>query len=582
MKDEEQEESENQEERSDASRSRRIFWGRALSLLFIALSLISYVRDGKPRFVPLPMKPLEVAANTTAVPAIPGAPGALRGRNVVMVTLDTTRPDRLGFYGNRSIQTPTLDRLAAEGVIFSNAVATATSTLPTHSSIFTGLYPHHHGARANGLYRLAPEQRTLAEMLSDEGYDTAAFVSAFVLAEQFGLNQGFAHYDDETGALSVAAGYAERRAEDTTNRAIEWLKAKRSRPYFLWVHYFDPHQAHTPPARFREQNSHPYDGEIAYMDHELRRLLDEVRRTSEDERLIVVTADHGEALGEHGEQSHPYLAYDATLRIPLIMHAPETFGRGRHMSSRVSQVDLLPTIASLLGMEVSQTLDGVDLATEIDPHRAVISEVVEGQVNFGWAGLAVLYRGSLKYIDGPNPELFDLARDPLEKRNLVSEQHLLADEMKRSLRTLRKGHARLPARVASDLEPADVARLEALGYLVSATSNFEPGRNGPDPRSQLALLHEVFFEMSKIPSGPPRSMWDELLTRIRGHRATPGETISALETMSAAHPDFAPVYRHLAALYDSQGRSEDAARARELLDQQVRGSSGPKSSRSDR
>ena len=412
MKDEEQEDSENQEERSDASRSRRIFWGRALSLLFIALSLISYVRDGKPRFVPLPMKPLEVAANTTAVPAIPGAPGALRGRNVVMVTLDTTRPDRLGFYGNRSIQTPTLDRLAAEGVIFSNAVATATSTLPTHSSIFTGLYPHHHGARANGLYRLAPEQRTLAEMLSDEGYDTAAFVSAFVLAEQFGLNQGFAHYDDETGALSVAAGYAERRAEDTTNRAIEWLKAKRSRPYFLWVHYFDPHQAHTPPARFREQNSHPYDGEIAYMDHELRRLLDEVGRTSEDEPLIVVTADHGEALGEHGEQSHPYLEYDATL-----------------------------------GMEVSQTLDGVDLATEIDPHRAVISEVVEGQVNFGWAGLAVLYRGSLKYIDGPNPELFDLARDPLEKRNLVSEQHLLADEMKRSLRTLRKGHARLPARV---------------------------------------------------------------------------------------------------------------------------------------
>ncbi|MCH7598570.1 MAG: sulfatase-like hydrolase/transferase [Myxococcales bacterium] len=557
--------------------SRRTLLIRLVSVSFIVMSLISYMKEGGRHLsAPIPMVPLKVSADAITVPAIPASPGAMRGRDVILVTLDTTRPDRLGCYGNDNIKTPTLDRLAAEGVIFSNAIATASATLPTHASIFTGLYPHHHGARANGVYVLAEEHRTIAEMLRENDYDTAAFVSAFVLAKQFGVNQGFSHYDDEMGSSTTVFGYAQRRGDDTTRQAIEWLETKSSRPYFLWVHYFDPHHSLEPPAPFLDQNPHPYDGEIAFMDHELGRLLDKVKATSKDEPLIIIVADHAESLGEHGERTHSYFAYEATLRIPFIMHAPGVIGSGRHVNTRVSQVDILPTIASLLGLEVPQPLDGVDLTQALDPDRAVIAEAVEGQARFGWAGLAALYRGSLKYIDGPNPELFDLERDPLEAHNIFSERRREAGELKQQLQALRGENALLAVPTMTDLDEADVARLEALGYVVTAGQAFESGQYGPDPKLVLPLYLEILDLIGKVHTGnSPIPIWNKFMGRMRGHIKTPGEAIAILEAMADTHPDFAPVYRFLGFLYKMEKRPDDVARVKKLMEQAVRASAEP-------
>lgn len=562
------------EEQQNRKRARRTFWIRLIFVSFIVVALTRHVTTTKPRFVPIPMKPLEVAASATMVQAIPASPGALRGRDLILITLDSTRPDRLGCYGNRDIKTPTLDRLAAEGVIFSNAIATASTTLPTHASMFTGLYPHNHGVRTNGLYRLAEEQRTIAEILKEKGYNTAAFVSAFVLAKQFGLDQGFAHYDDAMGSSTTVGGYAERLGHHTTDRAIEWLGTKPSGPYFLWVHYYDPHQAHSPPSPFFEQNPHPYDGEVAFMDYELGLLLDKVKATSRDEPLIIVVADHGESLGEHGERTHGHLAYDATLRIPLIMHAPETLGGPHHISTRVSQVDLLPTIASLLDLRVPRQLDGLDLTRAPEPGRPMLAEAVEGQANFGWAGLAALYLGPLKYIEGPKPELYDLEQDPLEENNLYYSRQQAADELKQQLQALRGENARLTVPTTTDLDPADVARLEALGYVVTAGSQFEPGRNGPDPKTEMPRLREIFSALRKVQTGPPPPIWKSLLARIRGEVKSPEETIAVLEAMAAAHPDFSPVYRYLGFLYKMVDRPDQVARVKRLLEAKVRGREG--------
>jgi arylsulfatase A-like enzyme len=553
------------------NRLRRNFVLCLIVLSSVAISLSIYFTSTTPHFTPIPMKPLAISADATSIAALAASPAALRHRNVVLVTLDTTRPDRLGCYGNANTNTPTLDQLARDGVIFSNAIATAPTTLPAHASIFTGLYPHHHGARTNGLYRLGAEQHTIAEMLSENGYDTAAFVSAFVLDKRFGLDQGFDHYDDKMGSSITVGGYTERRGHHTTEQAIQWLETERTRPYFLWVHYYDPHQPHSPPSPFFEQSPHPYDGEIAFMDYELGLLLDKVWATSDAEPLIVVVADHGEALGEHGERTHASLAYDATLRIPLILHAPEALGRGLHMSSRVSQVDLLPTIATLVGIAAPKRLDGVDLTRVQDFDRPLIAEAVDGQANFGWAGLAVLYRGALKYIDGPNPELFDLARDPLEEHNIIAERKREADELERQLRALRGENARLVVPTTTDLDAIDVARLEALGYVVTAGLEFEPGTNGPDPKHELPLLLDIYDLIGKVHTGPPESTWQNFLAEVRGERITAGEAIVALEAMAAAHPDFAPVYRYLGFLYQEENRPEQAARVKNILEAKVRG-----------
>lgn len=541
---------------------------RVLALVLLSVGALSYLRDlsFEQEQLELPLRPLETGSDLTAAPALPARPGSLAGYDVLLVTLDATRPDRLGFYGNHEIETPNLDHMAQRGVVFSHALATASTTLPSHASILTGLYPYHHGARVNARFRLAPEQRTLAEILSEHGYRTAAFVSAYVLDARFGLAQGFDVYDADTSEAPATLGFAERRADVTTDRAIAWLREKARPPFFLWVHYFDPHVGYLPPEPFSSRSANPYDGEIAFVDRQLGRLVAAVESANPGHTLTVVTADHGEALGEHGEHHHGYLVQEATLRIPLLMYAPGAIRAGVHVDARVSQIDLTPTILSLLGVPLPEGLDGVDLSASPPPDRPIIAETLEGRVHYGWAALSAIYEGALKYVDGPSPELYDLSRDPLEHRDLAPAQRAEAATLRRRL------HAMLgPEDLMLSEEPLDadaVARLRALGYLVS--DHPEPGADGAprsDPKEMLPQMNRVLELLAARDLAARLPLWQRAVAWLTGNSppTTTAELIEALEALAAETPDFTPIYGILHSLYLEEGRPADARRAMERL-----------------
>ncbi len=429
-------------------------------------------------------------------PAIEVAPGAAAGWNVLLITLDTLRADRVGCYGYREVQTPVLDRLAAEGVRFADAVTVTPTTLPAHTSMMTGLYPPRHGVRNNGIYRLAGEYETLAKRFSGGGYATAAFLGAFVLERRFGLATGFDVYDDQITNPGGAAGDAlnpQRPGNLVVDPALDWLEShartKPERPFFVWVHLFDPHAPYTPPEPFRSHYAaRPYDGEVAFTDFQVGRLMDQLDRLGLAQRTVTIAVgDHGEGLGDHGESTHSLLIYESTMHVPLIVHGPGLIPAGRVVADRVvSVVDLAPTILELVGL-ATWPGDGVSLlAGGADPDRATYIETLAPLLNHGWSELRGLRRHGDKYIDAPTPEYFDLHADPRELRNLWFERPRAAEELS----------ARLADMVA-ELEGADVGgdatlpidaearrKLEALGYVGGgATSTFGPR---PDPKDMIA------------------------------------------------------------------------------------------------
>ena len=345
-------------------------------------------------------------------------------QNVLLITIDTLRADALGSYGGRAA-TPNLDRLAQGGLRFTFAHAHAVVTLPSHASILTGRYPFEHGVRDNAGYRLDDKADTLAEIARRGGLATGAFVGAFPLDRQFGLGQGFDVYSDVGGRVVAQGDFAftERRAEEVVGEARAWIEKQRSK-WFAWVHVFDPHASYTPPPPFDARYSgDPYAGEVAYVDHALGPLLDAVRRSARP-TTIVVTADHGEGLGDHGEATHGTFAYESTLRVPLILAqvGPGTDGsRGRSIDAPVRHVDIVPTIAGLLGMSVPGDLPGRTLlAAAAGDTRHTYFEAMTPMLKRGWAPLSGVIAGRAKYIDLPIEELYDLAADPREERNLVA------------------------------------------------------------------------------------------------------------------------------------------------------------------
>ena len=475
-----------------------------------------------------------------------GGGGAAPSPNLLLVTLDTVRADRLGSYGYGAAETPWLDRLARDGVRFAQASATVPLTLPSHSSILSGLLPPHHGLRNNGLGTFPDGPATLATLLGGEGYRTGAFIGAFVLDHRFGLARGFEVYDDEIprdpGGGTVLE--AERPGREVVDRALAWLGAdtSASRPFFLWVHLYDAHAPYTPPSPFRERHAgEPYDGEIAAVDEQVGRLLQELERRGLAGRTVVAVAgDHGEGLGEHGEPTHGLLLYESTLRVPLLLRAPGVEA-GRVVRTPVSLADVAPTLAGLLGRKFPQepAIDGRDLSAAIEdedePPPADLYAETQYPAIFGWSPLASLRRRDLKYIASPAPELYDLAHDPGEASNLAgrTEGGTLRGFAGR-LAGIEAGAIEAP-RSGGDAETR--ARLASLGYASARPASVRRAGDpaAPDPKAMVGLFER--FERAHA--------------QIRGGKAA--EALAELQALVAADPRNAVFRGELARAWRDQG-----------------------------
>lgn len=391
------------------------------------------------------------------------------GMDVLLVTVDTLRADAVGAYGGGAA-TPWIDRLAASGILFKNAHAHNVVTLPSHSNILSGYLPFEHGVRDNAGFRFPRGLDTLATRLSARGYRTGAFVSAFTLESRFGLDRGFDVYDDQfaEGAAATAFVLPERAGAETAAAARAWLAAGDGRPSFAWVHLYDPHAPYRPPEPFASRfPGNPYLGDVAAADDALGPLLAPLLVGEGRETLVVLTADHGESLGEHGEKTHGVFAYESTLHVPLVLFAPGM--KPRAVDAAVGHVDIVPTVLEALGAAVPESLPGRSLLRLAkgaeDAPRATYFEALSGLTNRGWAPLHGVVRGASKLIDLPLPELYALDDDPAELRNLVASRPDVREPLEALLArfTARDPGVRRGAETAETRE-----RLASLGYLVSA------------------------------------------------------------------------------------------------------------------
>jgi arylsulfatase A-like enzyme/Tfp pilus assembly protein PilF len=451
-------------------------------------------------------------------------PRGVRARdlNVLFVTLDTTRADRLGAYGNPDAGTPNVDRLAEEGVLFETAVAAVPLTLPAHSTIFTGVLPPVHGVRDNGGYVLDTRHTTLAETLKAAGWRTGAFVGAYVLDGKWGLDQGFERYFDDFAISkykTLSLGSVARRASEVVDAALPWLEEHREERFFAWLHFYDPHSPYEPPEPFKSRFARrPYQGEIAYTDFQVGRVIEWLQsRHLMDRTVIVVMGDHGESLTEHGEGTHGLFVYDATVRAPLVIRAPFERARGRRVRAVVRSEDVLPTLLDLLGMEAPAGVQGRSLAPLMtgdapDLDLEAYSESWYARNHFGWSELRALRVGRFKYIDAPRPELYDLDRDPDETTNVYGERRALADRMAAQLARLGAERETGPGAQPGAVDPETRERLAALGYIgtfVHAAP--KPGERLPDPKDKI----DVFNLMVAAQEGGANETGDRKIARLQ-------------------------------------------------------------------
>jgi len=528
-------------------------------LLLASLGLLLLQQDESPASAPTPesvttapsppaplgMCGVEVSPSLETIDALPAGAGSLAGCSLLLVTLDTTSADRLGCYGNAEVETPHLDRLAERGVVYSAASAVAPLTLPSHTSLLTGRYPASHGVRTNGFFRLQEEEVTLAERLGEEGYRTGAIVSAFVLDSQYGLDQGFDHYDDSLTEVDESSDpdNPSRRADRTTERALTWLAEAAGEPFFLWVHYFDPHYIYAPPADFAQRYAgRLHDGEVAYVDSQIGRLTGFLEERGLTERcLVVVAGDHGEGLGEHAEPTHGYLTYASTIHIPLIFSCGSRLG-GAHDPGPVSQVDVMPTVLALFGLEPGEE-DGLSLTEPRPADRPIYFESLAGTLEYGWEPLVGVQSGSERYLHSSAPELFDLARDPDEGENLLATSEAKPEALDAMLRELYGDELELAADVSPTVAPsaADLRQLQALGYVADGLEEGAIGEPAGRPQEMIALLTQA-----------------EL---VRNGALPYEDRVSAYQEMLREHPDFYPAWKDLGQLHVAAGKLEAGAEA---------------------
>ncbi len=470
----------------------------------------------------------------------PAEPGPGPKPNVLLVTIDTLRADRVGCYGHASASTPVLDALAARGVRFETAVVHVPLTGPSHASILTGLGPLGHGFRENAGFVLPAQVKSGAEDFRQAGYRTAAFVSAFPLDRRFGFDRGFDVYDDHLpkGTDSRRTPYVERFADATTDAVLRWLEAPAEgapRPFFLWVHYYDPHAPYEPPGdlavRFRTA---PYDGEVAFADRQLGRLLHALdERGLIGQTLVLAMSDHGEGLGDHGEGTHGLFVYDSTLKVPFIVAGPGV-GAGRVAPTVARGIDVLPTLLDYAGLPLRPDLEGRSLRPAIEGRAMddapTYVESLYSQREFGWAPLFAWRTARHKMIEAPRPELYDLQEDPGEMNDLAPRETARLADMRQTLEVAR---SQSPPSASAEVDPESAEMLRALGYIAKAGGQeLVAGASLRDPKDGQRLVPRLNRGMSAV-------------------RTDPATAIRELRSVLAEDPGLLVARRSLAVAYTS-------------------------------
>lgn len=506
--------------------------------------------------------------------------------NFLLITIDTLRADHLGCYGYKDVRTPAIDALARDGVLFPVAISQVPLTLPSHAAILTGTYPFHNGLQDFTAPPLSEKFRTLAEVFHDHGYATGAVVSSFVLDRSWGLARGFDYYDDHfagSSYLKQNLALVERRADLSVNAATAWLAQHRARPFFFWLHLYDPHSPYDPPEPFRSQyRTHEYDGEIAYVDSQLARLIGWLKRAGLYPRTtVVLLSDHGESLGEHGEKEHGFFIYNSTVHVPLIVK-PATGMRRKWRSTEASVETIAVAPALLQAAEISDPIqkqfDSPGLLAEAAGSApAAYSETFYPFSSFGWSPLHGLETEKYHYIDAPRAELYRPPSDPGEGRNEFASQGAVAVVLKSELQKRIQEHAPAATTPAGgNLDESAVAKLRALGYMAYRAPVSQESLQHPlaDPKDKLAEFNSILQATDAIDAGHFQKA-EALLAQLR--RDDPsmyilpfmqGEMAMRQRQDAAAAqyfqeclklaPEFDQAMTGLAGALQAQGKSEDA------------------------
>ncbi len=482
--------------------------------------------------------------------------------NVLLITLDTTRADRFGCYGYQSALTPTLDRLAREGILFEKASTPAPLTLPAHASLLTGTYPPEHGLHYNGQNSLGREIPLLPEILNQRGYQTGAFIGAMVLRAKFGIARGFQVYDDNIQGAEPDSGHHDRMrpGETVVDSALSWLQRQKSKPFFCWVHLYDPHHPYQPHEdRFGTKFlKRPYDGEIAYVDQQIERLINDLKSRGLAERtMVIVVGDHGESLGEHGESTHAYMLYEATMHVPLVMKAPHLISPDTRVKGRVSLVDVYPTILDSLQIPLPRPTLGRSLRPAFRGQNlspgAVYGESDQPFGEFHFASLKSLTTERWKYVRTPKKELYDLTADPAELHNLAAEHPDEVQELDGQLTELEQKMSQGEA-PTTHLTAREKRALESLGYA--------GGNTRPPQADQNLKLPDIKDMIQWV------TLYNDALSLMEKEDYSRAEAI--LRSVTVAVPDMFIAHHNLGICLAAQEQNEKAIlsyrRALELRD----------------
>ncbi len=504
--------------------------------------------------------------------------------SVLLISIDTLRADRLGCFGHEPARTPHLDQLARDGVLFLDAQAPAPLTLPSHTTLMTGQDPYDHGVHDNGLFVVPASARTLAERLRAAEYWTGAVIGAYPLVRRFGLEQGFRTYDDRLATSTANTGeIVERPAAEVTDRTIALLKKadEAGEPFFLWAHYFDPHFPYEAPESYRRGGADPYDAEIAYADAEIGRLLKSLEELGRrDDTLVVITADHGESLGEHGEPTHGTFAYNATLHVPWLMRWPGTIPSGLEVNRMVRLQDVAPTILDMIGIERDADLGGASVrpllgAPDRSTERIGYCETFAPEFSFGWSKIVGLRTERHRFLLSPHPELYDIRKDPDELEDIAEQEPDQVRAFLKRLERIREASARTIA--AGQIGRPDFTSLAALGY-TSRPRDITPWVDETLPSaSKRAHLLESFSELERWTAGgrteralplarevlaedPDNSHVREILAFNLQGAGEIEEAITEYERAIALNPRNPFLYNTIAKLCADRGNTERARR----------------------